>query len=162
MRAWRGSGRRRSARVRQELAADLAAVAEDLSTGDRAAERRLDDVRARSLDAVRVVFDLDRARSALRWNPLRRRSAAEFPALEQRIRLAGRLYRHARSLARDVADAGPSLRGAPEGQALAAAARAVAGAADLQLRGEDGHEALGAAAARLETTGGEAEEDALV
>ncbi len=130
-------------RLRQELAADLAAVAEDLATGSGAASERLDDVRARSLEAVRDVFELDRARTAMRWNPLRRAGAHDLASLDARIRLAGRLYRHARSLARDVAD---TTVASP---ALAAATRDLAEAADRALRLDDPDAALARAAAQL-------------
>jgi uncharacterized membrane protein YgaE (UPF0421/DUF939 family) len=138
--------RLRLGRLQQELGADLAAIAEDLATGNGAATARLDDVRARSLDAVRDVFDLERARNALRWNPLRRRSVGDFAEVERRIHLAARLYRHTRALTRDVADADADVRGAPAGRELARVARAVAEAADLELRGADAGHALEAAA----------------
>jgi len=50
------------------------------------------------------VFELDAAHRALRWSPLRRRDADAVSELAVRINLAARVYRHARSLARDVAD----------------------------------------------------------
>src|SRR5581483_78931 len=142
--------RLRLGRLRQELGADLAAIAEDLATGNGAAAARLDDVRARSLDVVRDVFDLERAQNALRWNPLRRSSAAEFGEIEHRIRLAARLYRHTRALTRDLADAGADVRGAPAGRELAGVARAVAEAADLELRGLEAVHAGAVAAAALD------------
>lgn len=129
--------------LRQELAADFAAVVEDLDVGAGAVSRRMEDVRAHSLDAVREVFALGQARRALRLNPLRRRHAAELDLLDARINLAARLYRHARSIARDVADTGVVSPG------LAAAARALAEAADLALQGADASAALGEADARL-------------
>jgi len=115
--------------LRQELATDLAAVAESLATGDDAVARRIDELRAHSLDAVREVLELPSARQALRWNPLRRRHTELLPDLERRIELAARLYRHARSIARDVFD----LRVVDP--ALAAATRDLAAAADLALTG---------------------------
>jgi uncharacterized membrane protein YgaE (UPF0421/DUF939 family) len=130
-------------RLRQELAADLAAVAEELATRSGAVPARLDEVREHSLDAVREFFALEQRRRALRLNPLRRRDAPQVAALERRISLAGRLYRHARSLARDVADS------TVQDERLAAAARAVAEAADLALRGEPAEAALRAAADAL-------------
>ncbi|HEY1370111.1 MAG TPA: FUSC family protein [Gaiellaceae bacterium] len=148
--------RLRLGRLRQELAGDLAAVAEDLATGSGAAADRLDDVRAHSLDAVREVLDLERARSALRWNPIRRPGWTEFPDLEKRIHLAARLYRHARSIARDVADAGRGVRGSPAGVELAAAARDVAELGDAALVGRTDDTTSGRAAARLAAIDGNA------
>lgn len=130
-------------RVRNELAGDLAAIAEDLASGSRATATRLGDVRAHSLDAVREVFDLPRARRALRVNPVRRRDVAELEALEGRINLAARSYRHARSIARDVVDepvVDPSL---------AAAVRALAGAIDAALTRGDPVPLLSTADAEL-------------
>jgi uncharacterized membrane protein YgaE (UPF0421/DUF939 family) len=148
--------RLRLGRLRQELGGDLAAVAEDLATGNGAAGERLDDVRTHSLDAVREVLDLERARSALRWNPLRRRDWTDFPELERRIHLAARLYRHARSVARDVADAGRSLRGSATGVQLAAATRDIAEAGDVALGGGADPAAAARALDRLAATDGEA------
>src|SRR5690242_18282225 len=90
--------------LRVDLIADLAAIADDLATGSGQTAARLDDVRAHSLDAVREVFELDAAKRALRWNPLRRRDADAVAELAVRIELAARVYRHARALARDVSD----------------------------------------------------------
>jgi len=137
--------RHRLARLRQGLAADLAAIAEDLATGSSAARGRLDDVRANSIDAVRMALDLDAATRALRLNPLRRHDAEAVASLGRRVRIASRLYRHARSVARDVADAGSGLLGSEDGIALAAITRSIAEASDLTLRGED----QGAAVARV-------------
>jgi uncharacterized membrane protein YgaE (UPF0421/DUF939 family) len=148
--------RLRLGRLRQELGGDLAAVAEDLATGNDAVADRLDDVRAHSLDAVREVLDLERARSALRWNPLRRRGWAEFPELERRIHLAARLYRHARSIARDVADSGRTLRGSATGVRLAAATRHIAESGDCALAGTPDNAAADRAAERLAATDGDA------
>jgi uncharacterized membrane protein YgaE (UPF0421/DUF939 family) len=130
-------------RLRRELVDDLAAVAEDLASGSSAIAARMDDVRAHSLDAVRDVFALDQARQALRLNPLRRRDAAELATLDELINLSARLYRHVRSIARDVVD-GPT-----QDAELAAAARAIAGAVDLALRGQDASSALDTAEDRL-------------
>jgi len=141
-------------RLRQELGGDLAAVAEDLATGNGAAADRLDDVRAHSLDAVREVLDLERARSALRWNPVRRRDWVSFPELERRIHLAARLYRHARSVTRDVADAGRTLRGSSTGQGLAAATRDIAEAGDVALVGGEDAQASTRALERLAVLNG--------
>lgn len=69
---------------------------------------------------------------------------AGLTELQGRINLAARLYRHARSLARDVADS--NIR-SPE---LADATRAIAEAADLELRGEDATAACRGAAAVIE------------
>lgn len=129
--------RSRLARLRQALAADLTAVADDLATGSGATAERLSDLRAHSLDAVRISFDLGNAHRALRFNPLRRHDAAQVESLARRIRVAARQYRHARSVARDVADAGPGLRGSPDGIVLAGVTRDIAEASDLALRGLD-------------------------
>lgn len=117
-------------RLRQELAADLAAVMDDLGTGSGAVQTRMDDVRAHSLDAVREVLQLDAARRALRLNPVRRGHSAQLEDVAARINLAARLYRHTRSIARDVLDAhvvDPQL---------AAMTRAIADAIDRTLSGE--------------------------
>lgn len=125
----------RVGRLSKELSEDLAAVADDLSTGSGATRERLDVLRARSLDAVRDVFELDRARAALRWNLLRRSHTEDFDDLEQRVHLGARLYRHARSIARDVSDAGELVRGSEVGEQLAAATADIALAADRLLQG---------------------------
>jgi uncharacterized membrane protein YgaE (UPF0421/DUF939 family) len=122
--------------LRQELASDLAAVAESLATGDDAVARRMDDVRAHSLEAIRDVFELDAARRALRWNPVRRADVEALAGLERRIELAARLYRHARAVARDVLDTHVV------DPALAAATRDLAAAGDLALSGRDAQEPL--------------------
>ena len=116
-------------RLRLELVSDLTAIAEDLATGSGAIAARLEDVRAHSLDAVRDVFELESARRALRWSPLRRRDVAAADELAGRINLGARVYRHARSLARDVADA--DVRD----ERLAAATRDLADATDRALTG---------------------------
>jgi uncharacterized membrane protein YgaE (UPF0421/DUF939 family) len=123
----------RLGRLRQQLAVDLAAVAGALATGE---ELQLDDVRAHSLDAIRDVFEVAPARRALRLSPLRRHDVERLPDVERRINFAARLYRHARAVARDVADA--QLRH-PH---LAAATRHLADAADRALGGEDAGPAL--------------------
>ena len=153
--------RLRLGRLRQALAGDLAAVAEDLAVGNGAAAARLEDLRLHSLDAMRDLFELDRARNALRWNPLRRTDAAAFPELARQVRLAARLFRHARSVARDVADADASLRGGAAGAELAAATRAIAEAADLALGTGRDEAALDRAEARLADAAG-AGPDALI
>jgi uncharacterized membrane protein YgaE (UPF0421/DUF939 family) len=140
----------RLARLRQELGADLAAVADDLGYASGVLSERLDDVRAHSIEAVRDYLDLDRARRALRWNPLRRSDIPVFAVIEGRVRLAGRLYRHARAVARDVVDTA-SLRGSASGKDLAALTREVAEVADVKLRGEPAYDAIARAEAGLET-----------
>jgi uncharacterized membrane protein YgaE (UPF0421/DUF939 family) len=135
--------RQRLDRLRQELAADLALVADSLAFGGAALGDRMDSIRAHSVDAVREVLALEQARRALRLNPLRRRDADDLGLLEDRINLAARIYRHTRSVARDVADTNL------ESPALAAALRAVAEVVDLALRDEDVSAALAAADAKL-------------
>jgi uncharacterized membrane protein YgaE (UPF0421/DUF939 family) len=120
-------------RLRQELAADLATVAEALATGGAL---DLEDVREHSRTAMRDVFELAPARRALRLSPLRRGDLAQLPDAERRVELAARVYRHARAVARDVRDAGirePSL---------AAATRDLADATDRSLTHRDPGEAL--------------------
>lgn len=141
-------------RLRQELAVDLAAIAEELAFRNGAIERCIGGLREHSLDAVRDVFRLDRARGALRWNPLRRRGVEAFADLERRVRLGARLYRHTRAVARDVADADAELRGTPAGASLAAATRDLAEAADLALRGEPAGELLRRTRSHLERQAG--------
>jgi len=140
----------RLGRLRQELGADLAAIADDLANATGVLAGRLDDVRAHSIEAVRDYLDLDRARRALRWNPLRRKDIPAFARVETRVRLAGRLYRHARAVARDVVDTA-SLRGSESGRDLAALTREVAEVADVELRGEPAREAIARAEAGLAT-----------
>jgi uncharacterized membrane protein YgaE (UPF0421/DUF939 family) len=130
-------------RLRQELAIDLAAVADGLASGSSAVSTRMDDIRSHSVDAVRTVLQLEQARRALRLNPRRRHDAAEFEAVEQRIRLAARAYRHTRAIARDVIDT------KLESRELAAAARTIAGAIDLALHGDDAHAEIAAASGLL-------------
>jgi uncharacterized membrane protein YgaE (UPF0421/DUF939 family) len=142
--------RLRLSRLRQALAADLTAVADDLATGSGAATARLGDLRANSLDAVRMAFDLESAARALRLNPLRRRDAPAVASLDRRVRIAARLYRHARSVARDVADADKALHGTEAGLGLAAVTRDIAEAADLALRGTDERIIAGRAQERLD------------
>ena len=114
-------------RLRAELIHDLTVIADDLATGSGETTARLDDVRAHSLDAVREVFELDAARRALRWNPLRRRDTEAVAELAVRIELAARVYRHARALARDVSDV--DVRD----ESLASATRDLADATDRAL-----------------------------
>lgn len=142
--------RLRLSRLRQALAADLTAVADDLVTGSGAASARLGDLRANSLDAVRMTFDLDNAARALRLNPLHRRDGPAVASLDRRVRIAARLYRHARAVARDVADADQALHGTTAGAELAAATRDIAEASDLALRGADERAIVGRAQERLD------------
>jgi uncharacterized membrane protein YccC len=128
--------RRRLHRLRQQLAADLAAIADDIATGSGVTAAQLDDIREHSLDAVRDVFELDPARRALRWSPLRRDDVRRLDELDQRINLGARASRHVRALARDVAD---TCVRSPE---LAAATRHLADALDRGLLGQDRAEAL--------------------
>jgi uncharacterized membrane protein YgaE (UPF0421/DUF939 family) len=140
-------------RLRRELVDDLVAVAADLAGESGAAERRLEQLREHSREAMRDVFELERAQRAMRWNPLRERHAAQFAELERRINLAARLYRHARAIARDVADADlPSTE-------LAAAIRELIEASDLALRGESHEQPLARAEELLAT---DAQGDALI
>jgi uncharacterized membrane protein YgaE (UPF0421/DUF939 family) len=130
-------------RLRTELIDDLTAVASDLDGDAGAADAQLEHLREHSREAMRDVFELERARRALRWNPLRRSGGERFAELERRINLAARIYRHARAIARDVVDA--DIRE----PALAAATRDLAEAADSALRGERYDAALTRAEARL-------------
>jgi uncharacterized membrane protein YgaE (UPF0421/DUF939 family) len=130
-------------RLRRDLVGDVGLVAGDLAFGSHAVGARMEEIRTRSVDAVREVLALEQARRALRFNPLRRRDIDELAVLEDRINLAARLYRHARAVARDVSDT------AVESAELGAALRAVAEAADVALRGEDARAAVAAADERL-------------
>ena len=130
-------------RLRQALVDDLTTVAEDLATGNRATEEHLEELRERSLTAVRDVFELDAARRALRWNVLRRRDVAAVAALSDRINLAARVYRHARALGRDVSDT------RVRDEQLAGATRDLADATDRTLTERDGTAPLARAAATL-------------
>jgi uncharacterized membrane protein YgaE (UPF0421/DUF939 family) len=127
---------RRLTRLRQALAADLTAIADDLATGSGATAEQLDELREHSLDAVRDVFEVAPARRALRLSPLRRRDIAHLDELDRRINLGARAARHARAIGRDVADAHPRE------PSLAAATRHLADAVDRALQGEDGAEPL--------------------
>ncbi len=135
---------RQLARLRRELVDDLTSVADDLATGSGHTARKMDDVRAHSLEAIRDVFELNAARQALRWSPLRRGDAANVGKLDQRIRLAARVYRHARAVARDVVDTQPL------DTQLAAATRHLADATDRALSGRDAQQPLDRAQAELE------------
>jgi hypothetical protein len=130
-------------RLRQQLAADLASVAAGLATGGGVTSSQLEGVREHSRDAVRDVFELEPARRSLRLSPLRRADRPVVLDLEDRINLAARLYRHTRSVARDVADF--SVRS----EVLAAATRHLADAADRALTGGDAHVPLRWAAGAL-------------
>jgi uncharacterized membrane protein YgaE (UPF0421/DUF939 family) len=138
---------RRLHRLRQQLAADLAAIADDLATGSGATAQQLDDLREHSLDAVRDVFELAPARRALRWNPLRRNDVRLVDALEERINLGARAARHVRSVGRDVADTDVRSR------ELAAATRHLADALDRALLGLERTAALDRAAQELDAAG---------
>jgi uncharacterized membrane protein YccC len=131
-------------RLRRALIDDLAALADDLATGSGETVERLEDVRAHSLAAVRDVFELESARRSLRWNPLRRHDERSVDELAERITVAARVYRHARALARDVADT--PVRDA----SLAAATRDLADATDRVLTGRDPSDPLQRAALTLE------------
>ena len=127
---------RRLEQLRQRLAGDFAAIADDLATGSGATSKQLDDLRAHSLEAVRDVFELDPARRALRWSPLRRNDVARLADLDRRINLGARASRHARTLGRDVADVGV------HDPSLAAATRHLADATDRLLHGRAAAEPL--------------------
>jgi uncharacterized membrane protein YgaE (UPF0421/DUF939 family) len=138
---------RRLHRLRQQLAADLAAIADDLATGSGVTAQLLDDLREHSLEAVRDVFELAPARRALRWNPLRRNEVRLVDELEERINLGARAARHVRSIGRDVADTDVRSR------ELAAATRHLADALDRALLGQKRTEALGRAGQELDAAG---------
>jgi uncharacterized membrane protein YccC len=127
---------RRLQRLRQQLAADFAAIADDIATGSGTTAAQLDELREHSLAAVRDVFELAPARRALRWSPLRRNDVRLLDDLDQRINLGARASRHARALGRDVADT--SVRSGE----LAAAIRHLADALDRGLLGQDRTEVL--------------------
>ncbi|HXK14228.1 MAG TPA: FUSC family protein [Gaiellaceae bacterium] len=146
---------RRLDRLRQQLATDLAAIADDLATGSGGTAEQLDELREHSLDAVRDVFELASARRALRWSPLRRKDVRLVDDLEQRINLGARAARHVRSVGRDVADT--HVR-SPE---LAAATRHLADALDRALLGQDRADALARAARELAAARGD-EDQAIV
>jgi uncharacterized membrane protein YccC len=134
---------RRLERLRLELAADLTVIADDLATGSGAIAAHMDTVRAHSLEAVRDVFELEPTKRALRLSPLRRADIGDVLQTERRITLAARLFRHARALARDVADMQiVSI-------ALAGATRDLADAADRTLAGRDPRDPLDRAATDL-------------
>jgi uncharacterized membrane protein YgaE (UPF0421/DUF939 family) len=134
---------RRLQRMRQQLAADFAVIADDLATGSGVTSTQLDELREHSLDAVRDVFELAPARRALRWSPLRRKDVELLAALEERINLGARAARHVRSVARDVADMRVHDR------ELAAATRHLADALDRGLLGQDRSAALARAGQAL-------------
>jgi uncharacterized membrane protein YgaE (UPF0421/DUF939 family) len=139
--------RRQLDRLRRALVEDLARIAADLATGTAETAEQMETVRANSLDAVRDVFELASARQALRWSPLRRRDAPEVDVLEARINLAARVYRHTRSIARDVTDV-PVVDAT-----LASATRDLTDAVDRMLTGTDPSEPLQRAAASLDGAG---------
>ena len=138
---------RRLHRLRQQLAADLAAIADDLATGSGTTAEQLDELREHSLEAVRDVFELAPARRALRWNPLRRSDVRLVDELEERINLGARAARHVRSVGRDVADTEVRSR------ELAAATRHLADALDRALLGQERTAALDRAAQELDAAG---------
>jgi len=139
---------RRLQRLRQQLAADFAVIADDLATGSGGTSAQLDALREHSLDAVRDVFELAPARRALRWSPMRRNDARLLGDLEERINLGARAARHVRSLGRDVADLHVRNR------ELAAATRHLADALDRGLLGHDRTEPLARAEQELASAGG--------
>jgi uncharacterized membrane protein YgaE (UPF0421/DUF939 family) len=143
---------RRLHRMRQQLAADFALIADDLATGSGVTSTQLDDLREHSLDAVRDVFELAPAQRALRWNPLRRKDAGLLVELAERINLGARAARHVRSIGRDVADMRMRDR------ELAAATRHLADALDRALLGQDRSEALARAEHALAAAPGTGEE----
>jgi uncharacterized membrane protein YgaE (UPF0421/DUF939 family) len=130
---------RRRDGLRDALLTDLARVAEALDGGAALDANAMDTMRAHSLDAVR----LEQARRALRLNPLRGGDLAAFARVEEEIHLAARVYRHTRSLARDVLDTGVVARD------LASVVRAIGDAVDRALRGEPFGESAADAAGRL-------------
>jgi uncharacterized membrane protein YgaE (UPF0421/DUF939 family) len=135
--------RHRVDELRQQLALDLTALADELATGSGASSEHLDELRAHSVDAIRHYFEVDPAKRSLRLSPLRRRDAPEVRDLDRRLELAARLYRHVRAIARDVADA--PTRSA----VLAEATRHIADAADRALAGGDAQAALARAESSL-------------
>jgi uncharacterized membrane protein YgaE (UPF0421/DUF939 family) len=143
---------RRLHRLRQQLAADLAAIADDLATGSGVTAEQLDDLREHSRDAVRDVFELAPARRALRWSPLRRNDIRLVDDLEERINLGARAARHARSVGRDVADT--HLRN----RELAAVTRHLADALDRALLGQDRSGALARAEQELTAARGDGDQ----
>lgn len=140
---------RRLDRMRQQLAADLAAIADDLATGSGGTAEQLDELREHSRDAVRDVFELAPARRALRWSPLRRNDVRLVDELELQINLGARAARHVRSVGRDVADTHVRNR------ELAAATRHLADALDRALLGQDRTDALARAGHELAAARGD-------
>lgn len=97
--------RERVERLHRWLREDLARAANLLEVPDaRVAEEQLEQVRERSLLAVRDLFDLERGERALHWNPRHRRDQGTFAAERARLTGAARQYRHLRTIARTVAD----------------------------------------------------------
>jgi uncharacterized membrane protein YgaE (UPF0421/DUF939 family) len=143
---------RRLDRMRQQLAADFAVIADDLATGSGGTSAQLDELREHSLDAVRDVFELTPARRALRWSPLRRNDLGQLDDLAERINLGARAARHVRSIGRDVADMHVHSR------ELAAATRHLADALDRGLLGRDRADALARAEHELTATVGDGEQ----
>jgi uncharacterized membrane protein YgaE (UPF0421/DUF939 family) len=139
---------RRLQRLRQQLAADFAVIADDLASGSGVTSTQLDELREHSLDAVRDVFELDSARRALRWSPLRRKDVRRLDELAERITLGASAARHVRSVGRDVADLHVRHR------ELAAATRHLADALDRGLLGQDRTDALARAEQALTAAAG--------
>lgn len=135
---------RRLERLRLELTSDLAAIADDLATGSGAIAAHMDTVRAHSLEAIRDVFELEPAKRGLRLSPRRRADTDDVLRTERQINLAARLFRHARAVARDVADMQIIST------TLSAATRDLADAADRILSGRDPDDSLSRAAVHLE------------
>jgi uncharacterized membrane protein YgaE (UPF0421/DUF939 family) len=143
---------RRLERMRQQLAADFALIADNLVTGSGLTSVQLDELREHSLDAVRDVFELAPARRALRWSPLRSNDIRQLHELASGINLGARAARHARSVGRDVADTRVRNR------ELAAATRHLADAVDRGLLGQNRTAALARAEQELAHAGGNGDE----
>jgi uncharacterized membrane protein YgaE (UPF0421/DUF939 family) len=115
--------RERVSRLRAWLQEDLERIADLLAAPDPdGADAALARVRTRSQEAVRLVLELERGERALRFNPRRRRDRGAFALERRRLAAAARQYRHARALARIVADIAeqPLAPAAPERARLAA------------------------------------------
>lgn len=128
--------RERVARLRAWLQEDLECVADVLASPDPdRADAALARIRRRSQEAVLLVLELERGERALRFNPRRHRDRGAFAIERRRLAAAARQYRHARALARIVADIAeqPVAPAMPERARLAACM--YARAADLEGRG---------------------------
>ena len=107
--------RRRVTRLRGWLDEDIERAAALLTDPDAAAaEEQLDLVRERSLQAVRDVFELERGKRALRWNPRRRGDRGAYAEEDERLNSAARQYRHLRTITRIIADLADSEPRPPE------------------------------------------------